>query len=74
MKPYEAVIHLAAIVGFSACQAVGKQVSWRYNVESVHRVFAFAVNRVFAFAVRGDNGWGRTRGLTARSCSETARL
>jgi len=39
--PY-AVVHLAAIVGFPACQAVGKQVSWRYNVESVQRVFELA--------------------------------
>jgi nucleoside-diphosphate-sugar epimerase len=35
----EAVIHLAAIVGFPACQAVGKQVAWRYNVESTKLVF-----------------------------------
>jgi nucleoside-diphosphate-sugar epimerase len=39
---YHAVVHLAAIVGFPACQAVGKQVSWRYNVESVQRVFQLA--------------------------------
>lgn len=38
----DAVIHLAAIVGFPACQAVGKQVAWRYNVETVQRVFDFA--------------------------------
>ena len=37
-----AIVHLAAIVGFPACQAVGKQVAWRYNVESVQRAFAFA--------------------------------
>ena len=37
-KP-SAVIHLAAIVGFPACQAIGKQASWRYNVEAVQRVF-----------------------------------
>jgi nucleoside-diphosphate-sugar epimerase len=37
-KP-EAVIHLAAIVGFPACQAVGKQAAWRYNVEATKRVF-----------------------------------
>lgn len=37
-KP-EAVIHLAAIVGFPACQAVGKQAAWTYNVEAVKMVF-----------------------------------
>lgn len=35
----EAVVHLAGIVGFPACQAVGRQVAWRYNVESTERVF-----------------------------------
>ncbi|MBN2147129.1 MAG: NAD(P)-dependent oxidoreductase [Anaerolineales bacterium] len=34
-----AVIHLAAIVGFPACQAVGRQVAWRYNVEATERVY-----------------------------------
>jgi nucleoside-diphosphate-sugar epimerase len=34
-----AVVHLAAIVGFPACQAIGKAASWRYNVEAVERVF-----------------------------------
>jgi nucleoside-diphosphate-sugar epimerase len=37
-KP-DAVVHLAAIVGFPACQAVGKAVAWRYNVEANQRVF-----------------------------------
>ena len=35
----EAVVHLAAIVGFPACQAVGRQVAWRYNVEATKMVF-----------------------------------
>jgi nucleoside-diphosphate-sugar epimerase len=35
----DAVVHLAAIVGFPACQAVGKEVAWRYNVETTQRVF-----------------------------------
>jgi nucleoside-diphosphate-sugar epimerase len=39
---FDAVIHLAAIVGFPACQTVGKQVAWRYNVESVQRMFDLA--------------------------------
>jgi nucleoside-diphosphate-sugar epimerase len=37
-KP-EAVIHLAAIVGFPACQAVGPQAAWKYNVEATKLVF-----------------------------------
>jgi nucleoside-diphosphate-sugar epimerase len=38
-----AIIHLAAIAGFPACQAVGRQVAWRYNVESTQHVFEQAV-------------------------------
>lgn len=41
-KP-DAVVHLAAIVGFPACQAVGRQVAWRYNVEATERVFEQAI-------------------------------
>ncbi len=39
---FDAVIHLAAIVGFPACQMVGAQVAWRYNFEGTKRVFAAA--------------------------------
>lgn len=35
----DAVVHLAAIVGFPACQAVGKAVAWRFNVEATRLVF-----------------------------------
>lgn len=42
-KP-EAIVHLAAIVGFPACQAVGKQVAWRYNVEATQHVFEQAAD------------------------------
>jgi nucleoside-diphosphate-sugar epimerase len=35
----EAVVHLAGIVGFPACQAVGRQAAWRYNVEATQRVY-----------------------------------
>jgi len=42
-KP-DAIIHLAAIVGFPACQAVGKQVAWRYNFEATKTVFGQAAD------------------------------
>ncbi|MEK6222588.1 MAG: NAD(P)-dependent oxidoreductase [Chloroflexota bacterium] len=35
----DAAVHLSGIVGFPACQAVGRQVAWRYNVEATQRVF-----------------------------------
>jgi len=37
-KP-DTVVHLAAIVGFPACQAVGKPVAWKYNVEATKNVY-----------------------------------
>lgn len=56
-KP-DAVVHLAAIVGFPACQAVGKQVAWKYNVEATKTVFEqatdFEVER-FVFASTYSN-------------------
>ncbi|NOH00735.1 MAG: NAD(P)-dependent oxidoreductase [Chloroflexi bacterium] len=38
-KKPDVVVHLAGIVGFPACQAVGKQVAWKYNVEATKLVF-----------------------------------
>ncbi|MFC2029033.1 NAD-dependent epimerase/dehydratase family protein [Chloroflexota bacterium] len=35
----DATVHLAAIVGFPACQAIGKQAAWRYNVDATRLVF-----------------------------------
>ncbi|PWB50309.1 MAG: NAD(P)-dependent oxidoreductase [Anaerolineales bacterium] len=53
-----ALVHLAAIVGFPACQSVGRQVAWRYNVEATERVYDQAVqlgvNR-FVFASTYSN-------------------
>ena len=42
-KP-NAIVHLAAIVGFPACQAVGRPVAWRYNVDATKSVFGQAVD------------------------------
>jgi nucleoside-diphosphate-sugar epimerase len=39
----DTLFHLAAIVGFPACQSVGRQVAWRYNVEATERVYDQAV-------------------------------
>ena len=40
----QAIVHLAAIVGFPACQAVGRQAAWRYNVEATKMVFGQAAD------------------------------
>ncbi len=56
-KP-DAIIHLAAIVGFPACQAVGKQVAWKYNVEATEMVFEQAADigvKRFVFASTYSN-------------------
>jgi len=34
----QAIVHLAGIVGFPACQAVGQQAAWRFNVEATELV------------------------------------
>jgi nucleoside-diphosphate-sugar epimerase len=39
----DGIVHLAGLAGFPACQAVGKQVAWRYNVEATEHVFKQAV-------------------------------
>jgi nucleoside-diphosphate-sugar epimerase len=40
-KP-EAVIHLGGIVGFPACQAVGKPAAWKFNVDATKAVYSQA--------------------------------
>jgi len=60
----DAVVHLAAIVGFPACQAVGEQVARRYNVEATEHVYEQAnelgVNR-FIFSSTYSN-YGQSDG------------
>jgi len=56
--PPQAVVHLAAIVGFPACQAVGREVAWRYNVEATQHAFESAAElgvKRFAFASTYSN-------------------
>jgi nucleoside-diphosphate-sugar epimerase len=40
----DVVIHLAGIVGFPACQAIGKPAAWHYNVEATKNVYEQAAS------------------------------
>lgn len=42
LEDLRAVVHLAAIVGFPACQQVGHDVAWLYNVRATENVFEAA--------------------------------
>lgn len=62
----DAVVHLAAIVGFPACQAVGRQVAWRYNVEATQHVFEQAEElsvKRFVFASTYSNYGASPEGI-----------
>ena len=57
-KGVDHVVHLAALVGFPACQQVGPQVAWLYNLQGTKNVYELArengVKR-FAFASTYSN-------------------
>ena len=62
IRPYfrdvEHVIHLAAIVGFPACQQLGPEMSWLYNFEGTKNVYDLAREnraRRFVFASTYSN-------------------
>ena len=40
----DAIVHLAGIVGLPACQALGKEAAWHYNVEAVKEVYGQAAS------------------------------
>jgi nucleoside-diphosphate-sugar epimerase len=57
-KDVDFVIHLAALVGFPACQQVGPQVAWLYNLQGTKNVYELAAeNKVerFVFASTYSN-------------------
>jgi nucleoside-diphosphate-sugar epimerase len=56
--PVSAVVHLAAIVGFPACEAVGREAAWRCNVTGTQLAFGAAEEcgaRRFVFASTYSN-------------------
>ena len=69
-----AIVHLAAIVGFPACQAVGPQVARRYNVEAVEHVYDQAaemgVDRMIFASTYSNYGYS----ADGRPVSESSQL
>jgi nucleoside-diphosphate-sugar epimerase len=69
--PPKAVVHLSGIVGFPACQAVGRPVAWRYNVEAVKRVYeqseALGVERLIFASTYSNYGAAEDGAVTEES-------
>jgi len=72
------VIHLAAIVGFPACQQVGPSIARRYNVEATKKVFGAAeecgVSRMLfssTYSVYGISADGKPVSEESPLCSQS---
>ena len=64
MQGAEGVVHLAALVGFPACDRAGRETTWRVNVEGTRRVYESAVRagvRRLVYASSYSN-YGRAEG------------
>ncbi len=64
MQGADGVVHLAALVGFPACDRAGRETTWRVNVEATQRVYAAAVHggvRRFIYASSYSN-YGHAEG------------
>jgi nucleoside-diphosphate-sugar epimerase len=62
----DAVVHLAALVGFPACDRAGREMTWRINVEGTQRVYKSAMRagvKRFVYASSYSN-YGRAEGDT----------
>jgi nucleoside-diphosphate-sugar epimerase len=66
MKDADSVVHLAALVGFPACDRAGREMTWCVNVEGTRRVYESAARvgvRRLVYASSYSN-YGRAKGDT----------
>jgi len=64
MQDADGVVHLAALVGFPACDRAGRETTWRVNVEATKRVYEAAAHagvRRFIYASSYSN-YGHAEG------------
>ena len=64
MNGIDCVVHLAAIVGFPACEKAGKEYVWQINVEGTKLVYEAAikagVSRMIIF-ISSYNSYGESK-------------
>jgi nucleoside-diphosphate-sugar epimerase len=64
LENVDSVVHLAAMVGFPACEGAGREMTWRVNVEGTQRVYEAAARvgvKRLVFASSYSN-YGRSEG------------